>query len=153
MNSRTLRSIYSSVNVEGFEQKVEDGVILNGTQLTSLHLCLHRPDAFGETLDANFGPYISTLPKQFDNHPLTWLVKREQNLATEPEILLLSCCPPGVMLDLENVAARFRHDWESVLQCKVSRSHFYFLEDINLLPHRKTIPRYFGIKDKMRTSH
>lgn len=125
LNSRTLRSIYPDVNLEGYERKSKDKLVLNGTQLLSIHLCLNRPHESGESEDVNFGPYITTLPREFNNHPLTWLVKKEQNLATTCETALLDVCPPGVLLELENVAKRFRKDWEIALRSKVALCCFH----------------------------
>ncbi|KAL1673346.1 hypothetical protein EV122DRAFT_283074 [Schizophyllum commune] len=96
LNIKTLRPLYAS-----WAQK------LSATQLISLHLCRHRPMADGESSDPAFGPYISTLPRDFDFHPLTWLVED----GGHPYKILLNHLPPAVFRDLKDLEMRSSSDW------------------------------------------
>ncbi|KAJ7097944.1 hypothetical protein B0H15DRAFT_823502 [Mycena belliarum] len=78
---------------------------LNAVQLISLHLCLYRPIYPSHSLDPLFGPYISSLPREFDSHPLT----RHVNLAADSSEL-----PPSVANALLCMHARYIHDWDTV---------------------------------------
>lgn len=77
---------------------------LNAIQLIALHLCLYRPLHPSHSLDPLFGPYISTLPHEFDSHPLTSHVK-----AADAREL-----PPSVATALAGLHARYLHDWTTV---------------------------------------
>ncbi|KAF8077965.1 hypothetical protein FPV67DRAFT_23223 [Lyophyllum atratum] len=84
---------------------------LTATQLISLHLFLYRPTGSQESSDPLFGPYISTLPREFDSHPLTWLcLPHKGNQCSR----LLSSLPPSVMSSLHKLADRFHADWRTV---------------------------------------
>ncbi|KAJ6596873.1 hypothetical protein DFH09DRAFT_1023264 [Mycena vulgaris] len=78
---------------------------LNAVQLIALHLCLYRPLHSSQSLDPLFGPYISTLPPEFDSHPLTCHVK---NAADTLQL------PPSVASALVRLHARYLHDWHTV---------------------------------------
>lgn len=116
MNIRTLVGLYPKARPK-----------LTATQLMSLHLLIHRPKSPNDVLkDKVFGPYISTLPSDFDAHPLTWFLQ-PRDLLTEREELevghdLLEHIPKGVLGSLEQMAARFRSDWERVSRYLVSFS-------------------------------
>lgn len=86
---------------------------LSGTQLISLHLFLYRPAGSEDSLDPLFGPYISTLPRDFDAHPLTWLCDK---LGHNPGTRLLPKIPANVMNSLLKLEHRFRTDWKAVHQ-------------------------------------
>jgi hypothetical protein len=86
---------------------------LTATQLISLHLCLHRPVDSQGSSDPLFGPYISTLPNNFDFHPLTWFC---HDKGREPESQLLSSLPPSVLDSLQQLAGRFYIDWKTICQ-------------------------------------
>ncbi|KAJ6502567.1 hypothetical protein C8R45DRAFT_977015 [Mycena sanguinolenta] len=75
---------------------------LDATQLISLHLSLYRDS---HSLDPLFGPYISTLPREFDSHPLTSHVQQDA---------FLGRLPPSVATALVHVHARYLHDWRTV---------------------------------------
>ncbi|KAJ7172493.1 hypothetical protein C8R46DRAFT_893627 [Mycena filopes] len=79
---------------------------LNAVQLIALHLCLYRPlhplDP-PDPLFGLFGPYISTLPRDFNFHPLTAHVQHVDALL-----------PPSVTRALESVHSRYIHDWNTV---------------------------------------
>jgi hypothetical protein len=100
MNVKTLAPHYPSLSD------------LTATQLISLHLLLHRPIRDGESLDPFFGPYISVLPRDFDSHPVTWLVEegRRDYVGTE----FLESLPPSAMLALRKVCRKFWDDWSAV---------------------------------------
>ena len=85
---------------------------LTATQLISLHLFLYRSVGSQCPSDYLFGPYISTLPNNFDFHPLTWFCRDK---AQEPEIQL-AALPPSVMDSLKQLAARFYTDWGTICQ-------------------------------------
>jgi len=76
---------------------------LDAVQLIALHLCLYRPLAPSHSLDPLFAPYISTLPREFDSHPLTRHVQQ-----TDSEL------PPSVATALARLHARYLHDWRTV---------------------------------------
>lgn len=82
---------------------------LNSTQAITLHLYLnwHNP------LDP-FAPYIKTLPQEFDDHPLSWVVKARDDPATSRYSDLLSLLPPDANRKVMSVDARLRSDWITV---------------------------------------
>jgi hypothetical protein len=84
---------------------------LNATQLISLHLAIHRPKNNQESSDHLFGPYISIMPRDFDFHPLTWLILRETGQVAPPS---LDHLPPRVLEAVRLLAERFKKDWKSV---------------------------------------
>ncbi|KAJ4487977.1 SET domain-containing protein [Lentinula aciculospora] len=96
MNIKTLSSHY------GIGAKS-----LSATQLISLHLLLHRPLPGKESLDPLFGPYISTLPRDFDYHPLSWTIKGSMG----PSFELL---PPSATQALRDLFSKFRSDLAGV---------------------------------------
>jgi len=89
---------------------------LTATQLISLHLLLHKPAPGCESDDPHFGPYISTLPRDFGNHPLTWVVHRTLGVESREGHALLRLLPPCVQFDLLLLEGRFWKDWEVVRQ-------------------------------------
>ncbi|KAI0065357.1 SET domain-containing protein [Artomyces pyxidatus] len=108
INLRTLQPHYPSR---------AQGRLLSATQLVSLHLSLYRPASQddSESPDPFFGPYVSVLPREFDSHPLTWLVKKALSLPQTPfEARLPLLLPPGVLSDLTKVETRFWEDWQVV---------------------------------------
>lgn len=109
MNSLTLGKLYAGQH----KQK------LNATQMISLHLLLHRPKDNEKSLDPMFGPYISTLPREFDSHPLTWRVRNRYNLQQDPASILSSCLPPCIATALVELEARFWADFQIVLDYSV----------------------------------
>ncbi|KLO18588.1 SET domain-containing protein [Schizopora paradoxa] len=123
MNIRTLRNLYGDCNLEGYSAKTGGKMIfLNGTQLISLHLALHRPPRHGgRSTDPTFGPYISVLPKEFDSHPLTWLIKQNPAAFEEGDAAfgggLLGHLPPSVSSELTTMSNKFLRDWDIVRNC------------------------------------
>ena len=87
---------------------------LTATQLISLHLLLYKPAPGCESDDPHFGPYISLLPRDFGNHPLTWAVHRTLGAGSREGDSLLNLLPPSVLSDLLLVERRFWKDWEAV---------------------------------------
>lgn len=92
---------------------------INGTQLISLHLALHRPPRVGgRSTDPTFGPYISVLPREFDAHPLTWLIKQDSAAFEEEDAVfgqeLLNHLSPSVSSELKAVSNKFLKDWTIV---------------------------------------
>ncbi|KAJ7449792.1 hypothetical protein FB451DRAFT_738190 [Mycena latifolia] len=77
---------------------------LTAVQLIALHLCLYRPLHLSHSLDPLFGPYISTLPREFNDHPLT----RHVSAAGCRDL------PPSVATALARLHARYLHDWNTV---------------------------------------
>ncbi|KAJ3752470.1 SET domain-containing protein [Lentinula raphanica] len=96
MNIKTLSSHYGSA-VKA----------LSATQLISLHLLLHRPRPDEDSLEPLFGPYISTLPRNFDYHPLSWITK---SINTE----LLELLPPSTKQALHDLSSKFQNDLATV---------------------------------------
>ncbi|KAI0082678.1 SET domain-containing protein [Panus rudis PR-1116 ss-1] len=114
INARTLSLIYPG-------QQNNENMLLSPVQLISLHLYLHRPEKGKESLDPIFGPYISTMPRDFDSHPLTWSVKRNGGVSTDLENALLRCLPAATGQALEALASRFWEDWHAVCQYLLQR--------------------------------
>jgi len=99
------------INVDTLAPHYPSPSLLTATQLISLHLHLHRPLRDGDSLDPFFGPYISVLPRDFESHPVTWLVEgRWDGVGTE----LLESLPPSAMLALRLVCRKFWDDWAVV---------------------------------------
>lgn len=107
INTRTLAPLYPAAVCK----------ILTPTQLISLHLSIHAPTPDGESSDPTFGPYISTLPRNFDAHPVSWL--RGQDAAA-CKAALLAMLPPTVCSSLEKAHTRLTEDWSAVSGCFVS---------------------------------
>ncbi|KAL5490358.1 hypothetical protein ACEPAI_5191 [Sanghuangporus weigelae] len=119
LNSRTLSSVYRSIALEGFANtSSSDRLVISGTQLLSIHLALHRPAGHSYSQDSHYGPYIDTLPRDFNNHPLTWIIKEKLSAAGSHEAKLLQGLPPSVRKELEGVAKRFWNDWNVAVQAK-----------------------------------
>ena len=87
---------------------------LTATQLISLHLLLYKPAPGCESDDPHFGPYISILPQDFGDHPLTWAVHRTLGAGSREEHSLLRLLPPSVLSGLLLLEKRFWKDWEAV---------------------------------------
>jgi len=98
---------------------------LTATQLISLHLLLSKPAPGRESDDPHFGPYISFLPRDFGNHPLTWIVRRTLSVGSQEENKLLGLLPPSVLSDLLLLERRFWKDWEAV--------HLYLVRPVRTL--------------------
>ena len=129
LNSRTLRRIYPSIALEGFyEGYSSSSPVLTGTQLISIHLALHRPKGNSYSKDPHFGPYIDTLPRSFDSHPLTWLIKRKKGKTTNVEETLSHNLPPSASKTLQEVEKRFWNDWEAAVRAKVGLSELTSLQ-------------------------
>ncbi|GBE82304.1 hypothetical protein BKA93DRAFT_760434 [Sparassis latifolia] len=90
---------------------------MTAVQQISLYLLLHRPAQDEDSLDLVYGPYISTLPRDFSSHPVTWFMKRHTSNEHDTESQLLKSLPPSVLAALENLSARFLKDWEVVNKC------------------------------------
>ncbi|KAG8217501.1 SET domain-containing protein [Butyriboletus roseoflavus] len=104
MNKMTLKRLYPP-NTRAVQA-------LTAMQLISLHLFTWRPQADEDSRDPFFGPYISILPRNFDSHPLTWLVLSEKlNKADDLQISLLNSLPPSVLAELHRLHTRFWDDW------------------------------------------
>jgi len=101
------------LNVATLSQHYPSYPMLTATQLISLHLFLYRPMNLRDSLDPLFGPYISTLPSNFDFHPLTWFC-HDKGCGSETQ--LLSTLPPSVMHSLTQLADRFYADWKTICQ-------------------------------------
>src|ERR1700709_2393253 len=103
MNIRTLKSLHPT----------SGPTRLTATQMISLHLYLNRPHGSEDSLDPHYGPYISTLPREFDSHPLTWFVRSKIGMESEG-ISLLGYLPPSVLASLVKLHERFCQDWAAV---------------------------------------
>ena len=120
LSTRTMSAIYPFLPVEGSSRpKLPKFPLLNATQVIALHLCLHRPRGEEDSNDIHYGPYISILPRSFDEHPLTWLARQRRGTSTKSEDALLQHLPPGVRTELEDVAKGFMDDWAQVIKCVV----------------------------------
>ncbi|KAH8099495.1 SET domain-containing protein [Cristinia sonorae] len=126
INVKTIGSLYPP-GPEGHE--------LSPVQMISLHLFLHKPQEGGISNDPLFGPYLSTLPRDFSGHPCTWsvnerLLKNDGGL----ERSLLQSLPPCVRRSLQQLVSRLWADWETV------RSYLRLKQEIiqNLKTSRRT---------------
>ena len=90
---------------------------LSAHQLISLHLYLHKPpdNAKGST-DSLFGTFISILPREFDSHPLRWLVHK----GSELESALLELLPCSTRFVLDTLEERFKRDSSAVTKYLVN---------------------------------
>jgi hypothetical protein len=125
MNSKTLRPLYSNLPLEGFKntpQAFEDTAPLNGTQLLTIHLALYRSEGGIPSCDPTFGPYINTLPDNFDSHPLTWLLNQRNGSVGDQESQLLQNLPPSVQSLMDKVADRFLADKKVIYSYKARLS-------------------------------
>jgi len=104
--------------------------LLTATQLISLHLLLYRPVDGRESVDPNFGPYISLLPRDFGSHPLTWAVHRTLGVASHEEYTLMDLLPPSVLTELHLLEKRFWTDWEAVRQYLVRSAYIHQLPTV-----------------------
>ena len=88
----------------------------------SLHLYLHRPldDDTKESVNNPFGPFISILPREFDSHPLTWLIRKNMGDENELESTLLALLPRSTRSVLGVLAERFERDANTVSKYLVS---------------------------------
>jgi len=73
MNVLTLKSHYPDAND------------LTAVQKITMHLFLHQPSDGGDSQDPLFGPYISVLPRDFDSHPLSWLIRTTSAVGGAPD--------------------------------------------------------------------
>jgi len=115
ININTLRRIYAPKFVSD----------LTAVQQISMHLLLHRPREDDDALDPAYGPFISTMPRDFDSHPLTWLVKSKdfpETVIDRPEERLLKMLPPSPSRALNRLYKRFMDDWTAVYKLLVSTS-------------------------------
>ncbi|PIL23928.1 hypothetical protein GSI_13679 [Ganoderma sinense ZZ0214-1] len=111
MNRTTLAKLYPRLRK------------LSATQLISLHLLLHKPSGDDDSLDPAFGPYISTLPREFSSHPLTWMVKQKLRQETEWERGTLVLLPPGSARKCAELHTRFWKDWKALLPVLDETAH------------------------------
>jgi hypothetical protein len=86
---------------------------LTAVQLISLHLLLHQPAAAKGSPDPLFGPYISILPRNFDYHPLSKLVKKD----TSPLL------PPSTSKAVQEISTRFHNDLATICSFVVGLIH------------------------------
>lgn len=93
-----------------------DGHDLTPVQMISLHLFLHKPGEDGVSADPMFGPFISTMPRDFASHPCTWDIKRSLGVRYNAamETRLLQVCPPAVQESVQRLSSRFWDDWKGV---------------------------------------
>ncbi|KAI0748057.1 SET domain-containing protein [Daedaleopsis nitida] len=106
MNRATIIKLYPQLR----------GQAMSGVQLVSLHLFLHRPVDNADSQDPTFGPYISTLPRDFSAHPLTWMVKRKLNQYDTWDEQILDLLPPSTSRKLSAIHDRFWADWRAIVR-------------------------------------
>ncbi|KAG2368530.1 hypothetical protein BDR07DRAFT_1390874 [Suillus spraguei] len=114
MNVRTLKSLYPT----------SGPTPLTAMQMISLHLYINRPHGNEDSLDPHYGPYISTLPREFDSHPLTWIVRSKSGTDSEfVGIPLLGYLPPSVHASLDKLHDRFCQDRAAVRAYMAANSY------------------------------
>jgi hypothetical protein len=122
LNVKTLAPLYPA------------GKNLSAHQLISLHLYLRKPpDDTNESRDNLFGPFISILPREFDSHPLTWLVQQNLGCDHELESTLLALLPTNTRSALNSLAERFQGDSDSVNRYLVSPAQIHRNQDQHLV--------------------
>ncbi|KAI0646989.1 SET domain-containing protein [Trametes meyenii] len=104
MNVKTMSPLYPNIRPGK----------LSGIQLVSMHLLLHKPAGDNDSLDDAFGPYMSTLPRDFSSHPLSWFVRRQLGTEDPRTSYLLDHIPPGTWQSVIKLSERFWKDWEAV---------------------------------------
>ncbi|KZV78605.1 SET domain-containing protein [Exidia glandulosa HHB12029] len=104
LNLRTLRLVYPR-----FFDGVKNKTGLNAIQLLALHLFLHRPKDNAPSTDEHWGPYITSLPTEFDTHPLVWRCREDDDARDQ-----LSLLPLPHRRAVEAVWTRFQNDAEAV---------------------------------------
>ncbi|KAI0318943.1 hypothetical protein OF83DRAFT_1113040 [Amylostereum chailletii] len=108
----------AKMNVLTLRPHYPDSSRLSATQIIALHLLRHRPQsphAAKEHPDPLFGAYISVLPRDFDSHPLTWIVNRTCGaVGYDGEGQLLDLLTPSAILSLDALQKRFWKDWDQV---------------------------------------
>lgn len=103
------------VNVKTLGPLYPGSQYLSAHQLTSLHLYLHRPpNENAESCDSMFGPFISVLPREFDGHPLTWVIHKNLGEENELESTFLALLPRTTRSVLNALTERFERDSEAV---------------------------------------
>lgn len=112
MNIRTLKSLHPT----------SGPTPLTATQMISLHLYINRPHGSEDSLDPHYGPYISTLPREFDSHPLTWIVRSKRGMESGG-VPLLKYLPPSVHACLVKLHDRFCQDWDAIRAYLVGNTH------------------------------
>lgn len=105
------------INVATLAAHYPSSSSLSPTQLISLHLFISRPMNGHDSDDAVFGPFISILPREFDSHPLTWMVRRKVDNSGSP---LLELLPPSITSALTALRKRFFKDWDIISKYNVS---------------------------------
>ena len=90
------------------------GLELSANQMVSMHLLLHRPIGEEDSLDSRYGPYISTMPRDFDSHPITWVVRSQLHAEDNLWPTLCKFLPSSVKKALQDATARFWDDCDSV---------------------------------------
>lgn len=78
-----------------------------------MHLYLNRPHGNEDSPDPHYAPYISTLPREFGSHPLTWFVRSKSGMESGG-IPMLGYLPPSVHASLVKLHVRFCQDWTAV---------------------------------------
>ncbi|KAI0670446.1 SET domain-containing protein [Trametes maxima] len=104
MNVKTIPPLYPQIKTGK----------LSGIQLVSMHLLLHKPTGDNDSLCDAFGPYMSTLPRDFSSHPLSWFVRRQLGKEDPRTSYLLDHIPPGTWQSIIKLSERFWKDWEAV---------------------------------------
>ncbi|GJE95126.1 SET domain-containing protein [Phanerochaete sordida] len=106
INLRTLSPLYPAAGK----------LLLTANQMITLHLTLHMPREDGVSHDPGWGPYISTLPQDFESHPVTWAVRNHGGFASPTEEDLLSLLPPTILSALSGRVRLFMADWHAICQ-------------------------------------
>ena len=109
INLRTLSPLYPAAGK----------LLLTANQMIPLHLVLHRPGEDGISRDPSWGPFISTMPRGFGSHPVTWAVRKRLGLATVLEEDLLSLLPPTTASAVNDRVRPFMADMKAICEYAV----------------------------------
>lgn len=112
MNKKTLHALYADPHHPLFSQE-RNLRTLSATQLLTLHLAIFNGRKDERSCCVRFGPYIDSLPRSFDEHPLSWIQpgNKFQGLST--------LVPKRVLSKLREVDNRYIHDATHTRRFKV----------------------------------
>ncbi|KAG8935938.1 hypothetical protein FRC02_005413 [Tulasnella sp. 418] len=115
VNVLTIGTLYPQGLFPVRDYHLGKSATLNSTQALSLHVALNRHNG-----DNEFSIYFATIPRHFDDHPLTWLCGSKDDLGQ----VLLEALPESIKKVLGDVEKRFRKDWLAVRTAIARMSQF-----------------------------
>lgn len=111
INVQTIASKYPKEVVYHYDEEGNPAGLLNSIQSLSMHLYLNRTSKTDN--------YITSLPSNFQEHPLAWRLLKEAPVLTD---ILRHAISPSVKRALDKVDERFSKDARAVLDAMVRLS-------------------------------